>query len=299
MKKKIALSVSIIGLILIIGFFLFKKPSVTKIKNITGSKTERDSAYQNIPEKLIRPKRGVERCPERIKVGDLDMPLLFGENVSEELKQFILKDINLLYGSLEEYKIYDWKKVNKRHVRNLQINNNEYLTSKRVIYSRAHAPKVLHKNFGDIITDNGIEKILIPNEIVEAYEKAYTFKKKHSREYEELANFVYMITEADEETPIPLHPRDFLYMPGAPILEKIENEPGIVPEAQRFYSKTTRLRMPSVLEFYEAPESLKKYGINIYTKSYALKSDSNIPSTSLPIVYHDGFWKIYGSDGGG
>lgn len=295
--KKIVTLIALFAVLLILGVAFWKKSSLAGVKKTVSGKRTRITAKSNIPKELIRPEEEAQVYSEQLKVGDLDLPLLFDESVSEELKQFILKDFSLLYSSAE-YKIYNWEKINKRHVRNLQLNNKEYYTSKRVAFTDASVSNILHEKLGDIITDNGIQKIIIPDEIIQAYEKASRFISQNSREYEELADFVYMMTTANEETPITLHPEEIFYMPGAPVFQMLKKQPELVSQAQKNYSETTRLRMPSVLEFTDAPPFFQKKGINLSATGYSLKDDTNIPSVKIGFVYHEGRWKILGSDGG-
>ena len=235
--------------------------------------------------------------PELLIVSDLEIPLLFEADVSSELKQFILKDFEVLFEHAQDYDLYDASQITKNELSVVEVNGSSLLVEKRLFLRSSRPPEILHKYLGDVVNQDGVDKLLVPNLVLDAYEEAFALTQKFPMKFEALGDFVRMITNSTEDSPFTLHPKDVFYMPGAPVLARLEQEPELLLEAQKFYSKTTSLRIPSVLSFEEIPEEQQKNGIYLKAKGYSLEGQPAVPSVETGFVYHDGNWKIFGSEG--
>ena len=229
-----------------------------------------------------------------LTVYDLKIPLLFSDNVSSDLKQFILEDFNVLFASSRDYETYD---LDHSNIETVDVNGANLPVTKRMFFLSLRLPRILHEQFGEIVDQNGTEKIYISSEIITAYEEAFLLVEKYAFEFNELEKFVQMITEATEDEPFTIHPKEVFFMPGSPVLDRLEREPSLVKQAQKFYSKTTRVRMPSVLEFSEIMLEDQNDGIYLNAKGYSLEGEPEVPTVETGFVYHNRRWKIIGSPG--
>ncbi len=235
--------------------------------------------------------------PETLVVSDLEIPLLFEKNVSGELRQFILRDFEVLFKGAQDYELYDLKKVQEGELSVVEVDGFSLQIEKRLFMLSSRPPELLHKHLGDIVVQGGVDKVLVPELILDAYAQAFNLAGKFPREFEALEDFVRMITDSTEDSPFTLHPKDVFYMPGSLALARLEQEPEMVIQAQKFYSQTTRLRMASALSFEEVAQEQQKDGIRLKAFGYALKGQSEVPFVKMGFVYHDSKWKIVGSRG--
>lgn len=291
-------------IIFVVGFLLFLVFSSSE--KISGEE-EKAVAFIEFSdpeqrEKNVNPslkegeKNNVDR-PEVLIIGDLEIPLLFENKISDALKQFILEDFRVLFESSRNYEIYDLAELEQPSGNVINIAGSDFRVIKRLFFLSSRPPDLLHKYLGEIIIQNGVDKLVVPDIILNAYKDAFSLTNKHALEFESLRDFVEMITSSTEEKPFTLHPKDVFYMPDSLVLTRLEQKPELISEAQRFYSKTTRVRMPSVLDFHEIPTERQSDEIYLHAKGYSMEGEPAVPTVETGFVYHDGRWKIVGIKG--
>ena len=215
--------------------------------------------------------------PENLTIADWGIPLLFETDVSRELKQFVLRDFDVLFANARDYELYDLNQIKRSEISNVEINGAVLRVEKRLYFLSSRLPDLLHENLGDVVIQDGTEKLLIPAVVLDAYKNALNLTKEYAFEFDALNKFVRMVTDATEYSPFTLHPKDVFYMPESPVLDRLEKEPHLVIEAQKFYSKTTQVRMPSVLEFKKVPLEQQKDGIYLSATGYSLEGEPAVP----------------------
>lgn len=259
---------------------------ITKIDNRGGS-TSRESETAREAEVIQ---------PFVLSVADLEIPLLYEGDVSNDLKKFISNDLGVLFANARDYERYELNEIKPDENLSITIAGETFIMKERLFFLSSRLPDLLHENLGIVVSQNGVEKLLIPDVILDSYKDAFILTKKYSIEFEELGDFVSMMTDSTEDSPFNLHPKDVLYMPGSPVLARLEENPKLIPEAQKFYSKSTRIRMPSVLDFKEVPQEQQNDGIYLKAKGHLLEGEPETPSVEIGFVYHDGLWKLFGKD---
>lgn len=294
----IGIAISIFALVLFLGNLYSEKRSGNKGDDIAFSQSSTlsekgESSFKSVSK--LENKKVVR--PEIFMASDLEIPLLFENDVSSEVRQFILKDFEMLFEHAQDYELYDLSQLEKSARSLVGVDGLDLLVEKRLFFLSSRPPTLLHKYLGNVVNQNGVDKLLVPNLILEAYKDAFVLTQKFSVEFEALGDFVGMITNSTEEEPFTLHPKDVFYMPNSPVFARLEQEPELLIEAQKFYSKTTRVRMPSVLNFEEIPQEQQKDGIYLKAKGYSLEGQPAVPSVEIGFVYHNGYWKIFGNDG--
>lgn len=223
-----------------------------------------------------------------LKVQDLEIPLLFGESVSNEMKQLILSDLNIFYSNAK-YTIHNWEKTAPSLVKEREFYGKKHLVKRMLSFKNAYPPKVVKKNFGDLTEINGQDNMLIPEKVVRAYEEAKSITDSYSAEYAELNSFLKTITEANTENPLLLHPKDFIYLENTPILQELEQNPSLIPKYQKLYSEVA-LRPASILSFAVDEDSEGETILRAST--YTLKEDGITLGAEVFLLYTSGLWKI-------
>ncbi len=256
-----------------------------------GQKTshEVESSHQGgdvrtTPQKVI--KRNNDKI--ELRVQNLEIPLLFGESVSDEMQKLILADLEIFYSDAE-YILHDWEKTMPSLVKDREFYGETYLVKKRLGFKNTYPAKIVKKNFGHLTEINGQDSMLIPEKIVMAYEEAKSITDSYSAEYAELNSFLKTITEANTENPLLLHPKDFVYLENTPILQELEQNPALIPKYQQLYSEVA-LRPASILSFGVDKDSEGETILRAST--YAFKEDGITLGAEVFLRYTSGLWKI-------
>jgi len=132
--------------------------------------------------------------PERLQIADLDMPLVFEGQVSQVLKQVILADIHLLYSSGVTYEKYDWSGRTDNPV--FDFSGQSHVSSETINLRASQVPDIVHKKLGRIVQVNGIASIIVPAELISAYEEAWEARKASPEKYESLGPFIEWLNAA-------------------------------------------------------------------------------------------------------
>lgn len=198
--------------------------------------------------------------PERLQVADLDMPLLFEGSISEELKQVILADIHLIYSEGITYKRYDWSERSDNP--DFDLFRSNYVSTETINLRGKQVPDIIHGKLSRIVKVSGIDNIVVPEELITAYEEAWASRKADPEKYESFETFIDWLNTASMEelsanNPVWLygydgisdaHPEKAAELKESFLPKNIRNEP--------FVSH------PSILEFtYIDQEVLEKKGV--------------------------------------
>jgi len=133
---------------------------------------------------------------DRLQIADIDMPLLFERPVRGRLKKVVLADIHLIYGGKGlSYQRHDWR-GRRPDYPSFTINGENYLSVETLQLNGARAPEVVYENFRHIVKIDGAEYVVIPKELIDAYEKAWKAKNKNPRMYEKLEIFIEWLNAA-------------------------------------------------------------------------------------------------------
>ena len=123
MRSKLFISFALLVFCLL-GWWLFRQKSnadaVLSIRGINEQSSlalsKPEGRLNNPVRKVINKAEGMQKAkifwegqtyPERLKVADIDLPIVFEGEVSEELKQVMLADIHMIYAHMKSYEIYD------------------------------------------------------------------------------------------------------------------------------------------------------------------------------------------------
>ncbi|MDG1302043.1 MAG: hypothetical protein P8R37_10700 [Opitutae bacterium] len=136
--------------------------------------------------------------PERLQIADLDMSLVFEGQVSEELKQVILADINLVLGHVKGHEFYN---LPSQIPYKMPEQTEAYKANRGLIFNglRVARPKEYRNNFGHVIEFGGKKNVVVSAELISAYEEAWEARKSKPRKYESLGSFITWLNTAPME----------------------------------------------------------------------------------------------------
>jgi hypothetical protein len=235
--------------------------------------------------------------PERLQVADLDMPLLFEGAIDEELKQVILADIHLIYSEGVTYDRYEWR--GRADNPTFDFAGSNYTSSETINLKASQVPNIVHEKLSRIIQVNGIDNIVVPKELISAYEKAWEKRKASPEKYESLEIFIDWINTASMEE---LSAKNPVWLYGYDGISDAHPEKAAELK-ESFLPKNIRdepfLRHPSILEFTYvdqavlekrgAVEELPK-GVTVADGKYI--DEEGIPKGQALFLYDGKSWHI-------
>ena len=235
--------------------------------------------------------------PERLQVADIDMPVVFEGQVSEELKQVILADINLILGHTKSHGFY-----NVRPERSYEIPGHDeaFTTNSWLALEglRVARPKEYHGKFGPVIEFQGEKSVVVPAGLISAYEKAWEARKADPEKYESLESFITWLNTApmgDLKANNPYWLLGYDGISDAYPEEAAEWRETLLGEQR----EDLRVRHPSILEFTYADqevlerEKLTEYlpiGVTLADGKYIDKN--GVPYQQAPFLYDGEKWHI-------
>lgn len=228
--------------------------------------------------------------PERLQVSDLDMPLVFtGSKISNELKQVILADLDLIYGDWCSYEKYNWS---GRASKAYDVDGKQWKSEDNIDFSGAYAPTLLHENFGWFGEYENQETVFVPEVVIEAYKKAWQLRDENQMIFQELENFIEEVNLASAENPVERLPRELMWTP-----QQNAPQPSEIKAIVKSFS-AVELRGPSLLDVSKNVNREAEGEPSFVAKAYILKNGTNIPQTKVVLVYDEDSWKfVYGALG--
>lgn len=236
------------------------------------------------------------RFPERLQVVDLDMPLVFEGQVREELKQVILADIHLIYNAGTTYKKYDWSERSDNPVFNFADEN--YISSATINLRASQVPDIVHKKLGRIVQVDGIDNIVVPAELISAYEEAWKARKSDPIKYESLGSFIDWLNTAPIEELRADNPYWLFGYDGVSDAypeRAAEMRESLLPDQR----EDLRVAHPSILEFtYVDREVLKQEGaveqlpVGVTLADGKYVDENGVPYQQALFLYDGEKWHI-------
>jgi hypothetical protein len=252
-----------------------KQPTLRS--NITGKSVEIDNKNNSID-------------TSKIQIADISIPLLWGDEIEEEVRGVIVKDISLVYAHMVSHAFYDLPDDGPK----FNVNGVPQIAEK-VIYFKGdgdYRPKQFENVFGRIVKRKGVDTMVIPSTLIKEYSIAIDRKNRFAKEYQELQEFIKAVNLATRDSPLQLQPDELMYTSDSSI-----TQPNAIPNVVRTFSEVS-LREPSILEYHEIPEANQQNGApTLLAASYILREGTHIPDAEQVLVYHQGRWKfLYGRE---
>ncbi len=314
MKKYfIIITIALIALVLI-QFFRCSEPSpipeIHEKTEVSSSKGARNTIKAPVVEAKMAdqsPKEGLKQSsvqtlweqgnyPERLQIADLDMPLVFEGAISEELKQVVLADIHMIYNEGVTYSKYDWSGRPDNPAFNLSGRN--YVSSETINLKASQVPNIVHRNLSRIIQVNGVDNVVVPEELISAYRKAWEARKAAPEKYESLEPFIDWLNTAPMEelkakNPFWLFGYDGISDAYPEKAAELRN--GLLPKTR----EDLRVSHPSILEFtYLDREALETEGateqlpVGVTLADGKYVDENEVPYQQALFLYDGEEWHI-------
>jgi len=219
---------------------------------------------------------------ERLKVADIDIPIIFERKPENNLAQVILADFDLIFRHLTSYSYFV-----PRTLRTFEIGGQKLSTEKGIQFDGKGSfwPNLLQGELM-IVKQNNLDNIVISEKITLAYQEAWALRNENPGIYRSLEEFMEIVNHASAEVPIERKPEELFWTPQNDIVHASE-----IPNIVKTFSDV-RLRTPSILEIVEN-ESRESDDDPIFSaRTYILNNGTNIPQTEVILVFHHGTWKF-------
>lgn len=233
--------------------------------------------------------------PERLKVADVNIPIVFEGEISEDLKQVILSDLHMIYAHKLSHNFYN--------LHEKKIFKTVGLEADRVISFEGNSlrntvPKQYRQKFGRVAKSTQVDVIVFPKELIADYELAWAERNKDPQKYERLETFIGWLNTASMEelkkdNPYWLYGHDGVSDEDPELASEIRNQ--LLGDER----SNLKFRHPSILEFtYVDQETLVKekaegklpVGVTLADGHYLDEND--IPIQQALFLYDGNKWHI-------
>ncbi len=312
MKSKSLLIIVFFIALCFLGLWLFnlepKEDPTISIQEINEQYSPTSPTLEEQNDKFVRKSKekteGVQKTktlweeqvyPERLKVADIDMPIVFEGEVSEELKQVILCDLHIIYAhnlahyfyDLHEEKVFESMGLEARKVISFKGNS-----------IRNTVPKQFRQKFGRVAKSNQGDVIVFPKELITDYKLAWEERNKDPQKYERFESFIDWLNTASmkelkEDDPYWLYGQDGVSVENPELASEIRTQ--LLGDDRG----NLKFRHPSILEFtYIDQETLKKekaegklpVGVTLADGHYLDEND--LPVQQALFLYDGNKWHI-------
>lgn len=229
------------------------------------------------------------QVPKVLVAGGLSIPLVFEDNLqaalSEEQRTEVIRDIQLIYGHLDQFATYE---TDPREFRAGGIDLT-VVKKIQVIGSGRYFPPAHRNTFGLLSGEPGNYKIVIPSDLIEAYRQALDFVATNRQAFDQLNLFLPESGNCSEAW-AKLEASDVVWTP-----DSLNVSPNTI---ERIFNqmKNARIRKPSILDFTaendEAHSGLTGLPEGSIVGKTLLLDGRDFPQNYEAIVYFAGKWHL-------
>ena len=229
------------------------------------------------------------QVPKVLVAGGLFIPLVFEDNLqatlSEEQRAEVIRDIQLIYGHLDQFATYETDCLE------LRAGGIDLTVAKKIqfIGSGRYFPPAHRDTFGLLSGEPGNYKIVIPFELIAAYRQALDFVATNRQAFDQLNLFLPESGNCSEAW-AKLEASDVVWTP---------DSLNISPKTkERIFNqmKNARIRKPSILDFTaendEAHSGLTGLPEGSIVGKALLLDGRGVPQNYEAIVYLGGKWHL-------
>jgi len=200
--------------------------------------------------------------------------------IEGSLKKFIRDDLELIFGHLTGHESYK-KEGFEKHI---------YFTGEG-----RYIPRLLTEKFGDVVSVDGADKLMVNKEVLDAYQLAYNLEKEGV--IQGLRELIENLRKEDgtEESSIAdnfLFQKEYVESSGYGATG-IEGAPEEMKKEFLRQWRSFNLRMPSVLEIGTGSTDLQGMGRGGEWASRLYVVENGIPVHEWPVTTEGGKWKVF------
>lgn len=242
---------------------------------------------------FIKPQEGImnnQKQGERFKIGDTAFPILYeDQDCSKELKKLIADDINLIFSHLNKYEIMPIG--SKQIVR--ALGEDREITHFIHFIGPQYGPGNYKDYFGRLVEIKGEYHLIVPEPLIQAYERALVFKKQHSEAFDQLNHFLNTMNRISEINLRGADLKSMFYISDSSLRKEFDamSHQELEKKMRGEYGKY-KWRPPSILEVKYGDEFGRELPHEIISNNYIYNDDGYFDS-GIPFIYHNRKWKIF------
>jgi len=225
----------------------------------------------------------------RLRASDLETPVVFEKEISPELGEIILSDLQLIFEYDTDYSVNENVPVREFILNDVLYRSDRYLYMTGP--GRRH-PEQMRGEFGWLVDIRNEDHIVITETLIDSYRQAVELSTRHPGIFEQLDDLVADLNNMEQ------WPKDFdeviekfyLYQEASQIRENLKNH---LDEYVARLSGYVYLE-PSLLSVVEASDFFETKQDAFWAKIDRLKD--GIVSPGYQAVYIDGEWKLFVAD---
>jgi len=125
----------------------------------------------------------------KLLLAELVVLLIYADSdFSEEKKIEIEKDINFIYGHIDDYDTYEFHPNHQRP--SFLINGKLVEASKRISFSgEIYEPESIKYKFGSFVEIDGAQRLAVSKDVLDSYKSAFSLRDQHPDAFNEVKEF--------------------------------------------------------------------------------------------------------------
>jgi hypothetical protein len=297
--KKVAIIAGIIALI-VAGVLLLKRAGESDSGEGTASKKveqshglsgeievedeTREAAQSRLKDSIGKRHPWVpDDASENLTAGGIKVEVAFESKVSSELQRAILHDLNLIFGHLESHEYLDARGAPEMLINGALQQPDRFLkfTEKGRFFPRELTGKIGFMKG---------EKMVFPDDVIQAYEEAWSRKTANEEKYGSLLTAIDKLNGL-AGNPVQ-NPRDWFFISADAQTAGVEM-PDITKEQFAESFGGYRYRQPSLLDVFDGVEWSPDLAGKLIARLYVFEPEGAISNSMPPLIYTDGSWRFF------
>lgn len=297
--KKIATIAGILALI-VAGVLLLRRAGesdlgegaaskkVEQSQGLTG-RTEVEHETREAAQSILKDSIGKQRpwvpddASENLTAGGIEVEVAFESEVSSGLQKAILHDFNLIFGHLESHEYLDARGAPEMLINGVLQQPDRFLkfTGKGRFFPSELTGKIGFLKGG---------KMVVPDDVLKAYEQAWNRKAANEEEYSSLLTAIDQLNGLAGD-PVQ-NPREWFFIGSDAQAAGVEL-PDVTGEQFTESFGGYRYRQPSLLDVFDGVEWSPDLAGKLIAKLYVFDPDGAIRNSMPPLIHTDGSWRFF------
>ncbi len=214
-----------------------------------------------------------------LRISGTQIPLIFQQEIDQELKYEIERDVNRIYYPGKDFRFY------KRTPREVKFFGKSYTAHEKlhVTGGGIQYPAAFYGCFGDVISINGRRHLLVSQELIGKFQKAQQFFNSNGAIFSELRSLITAAEQATKKHPLSGDQDNWVW-----------SRTNYRHEMWYMNYAGITIRYPSILDYQVADPEIYGDDIKFVVSSFALDEKTRRVERVINFVYHKNKWKFEG-----
>lgn len=224
-----------------------------------------------------------DETSENLTAGGIEVEVAFESEVPSDLQKAIVHDLNLIFGHLESHEYLDARGAPEMVINGALQQPDRFLkfTGKGRFF-----PTELTGKIGFL---KG-EKMVVPDDVLQAYEEAWNRKVANEEKYSSLLTVIDQLNGLARD-PVQ-NPREWFFISSGAQAAGVAL-PAVTGEQFAESFGGYRYRQPSLLDVFDGAEWSPDLAGKLIAKIYVFDANGAISNSMPPLIHADGSWRFF------